>query len=201
MEFEQQKQKVDKMRTNAADEYDIKKQVRKGETRRPFAGGHLRSARLTAHPRPSPPLPAQVEVLSETEIMIPDTMRRLAKGVEELKDFLVSAKREGRPQRRRRRRPGTPDTPSRPPTPCVCDPTCRPSTGRTPPWPGRTTWTWRGRCWRSCRLRRRGLAERRTSGYDSTRMVQVGMSTPTDVSPGGQGVGAAPHPTASHVLS
>lgn len=33
----------------------------------------------------------QVEVLSETEIMIPDTMRRLAKGIEELKDFLVSA--------------------------------------------------------------------------------------------------------------
>lgn len=32
----------------------------------------------------------QVEVLSETEFMIPDTMRRLEKGIDELKEFVVS---------------------------------------------------------------------------------------------------------------
>ena len=104
---------VDAMRARGADEFDIKKQVRErwrcarvvsegraarrarrtGSAARRAGGGATAARRPRARSRlpPPPPPSAQVEVLGETEVMIPDTMRRLAKGVDDLRSFLAAS--------------------------------------------------------------------------------------------------------------
>lgn len=94
-ELAKQKEKVEGMRARAADEYDIKKQVRAGcqAAPSPARGAAGRVPQTARDPRRVPAAgrhsASQVEVQAETEAMIPDTMRRLAKGVEDLKGFLV----------------------------------------------------------------------------------------------------------------
>ena len=127
------------MRAAAEDEHDVRKQVRRawGCARRRAAGASLskrararagacgarRSRREAVHtththhhthtraraPEPPPPCPPQVEVQAETEMMIPDTMRRLGKAVEDLAEFVVRRRpRRGRPLRARCQRVARP---------------------------------------------------------------------------------------------
>jgi hypothetical protein len=95
--------KVAAMRARGADEYDIKKQVRGrarprarralGEQRRGrgVTRAHPPTVSFATTPHSPHPTPAQVEVLGETETMIPDTMRRLARGTDDLRAFVAAS--------------------------------------------------------------------------------------------------------------
>jgi hypothetical protein len=77
------------MRATGADEFDIKKQVRATTTPAPSVPPLRGHSPPPHHPHPSPLSPLlQVEVQAETEVMIPDTMRRLAKAIEDLRGFI-----------------------------------------------------------------------------------------------------------------
>jgi hypothetical protein len=73
--------------------------------------------------------PLQVEVQGETEVMIPDTMRRLERAVDELHEFVVSARRGG--DRRMRHRPNLAG--GRIWLPHLCYPAVRPPPRPPPP--------------------------------------------------------------------
>lgn len=95
-EHDKQKAKIDGMRASGADEHDIKKQVRSVTAGDGDVANRGQLPRLChvrcrmAFTLVSPVVMfMQTEVLEETAIMIPDTMRRLNKGVEDLREFIV----------------------------------------------------------------------------------------------------------------
>ena len=86
-ELARQRERVAGMRASGADEFDVKKQVRARARVCILVCTHantIHAPRLTA-----PHRVRQVEVQGETEVMVPDTMRRLDAAVDDLRDFVV----------------------------------------------------------------------------------------------------------------
>lgn len=90
-EVEKETLKLEEMRAAGHDEHDLKQQVRQRE------GGR---AAVISDPGASPnpfsrsPLLPQRNVLSDSEMMVPDTRRRIQAAVDDLEDFLVRGEDE-----------------------------------------------------------------------------------------------------------
>ncbi len=76
-EVEQQAAKVQRMRDEQQDEYDIKKQVH----------DHAQNFEISRSTQPT----LQTEVLAESEMMIPNTKQRMMAAADALSTFIVSA--------------------------------------------------------------------------------------------------------------
>jgi hypothetical protein len=96
-ELAAQRNKIQKMEENGEDEHDIRKQASVDYCVRPDSAASFSCLSLEKIPVPHTVL--QKEVLEETETMIPDTMRRLNKSIEDLQEYIVSTHYCERPPR------------------------------------------------------------------------------------------------------